>query len=126
MEQPIECKHLCIPLWQDLGGEYASKWGFYWCRPKANRFRPLLNTSKKGVQNPQGKRWQAQNPEHRHPVLIKFMARFLQKYATPYFEKLLIAGKKTVRYLPKYGGNLHGKRNMCMLHILEKFMNPNC
>ena len=42
-------------------------------------------------QNPQGKVWQAQNPEHRHPVLIKFMARFLPKYATSYFAKLLVA-----------------------------------
>ena len=54
------------------------------------------------------------------------MARFLQKYATPYFAKLLIAGNKTVRGFPRYGGNLQGKRDMCMQHILEKFMNPNC
>ena len=67
-----------------------------------------------------------QNPEHRHPVLIKFMARFLQKYATPYFAKVLIAGNKTMRDLPKYEGNLHVKRDMCMHHILEKCMSPNC
>ena len=53
------------------------------------------------------------------------MMRFLQKYATPNFVKLLIAGNKTVRNLPKYGGKLQGKRDMCMHHILEKFMNPN-
>ena len=74
-------------------------------------------------QNPQGKGCQAQNPEHRHPVPIKFMARFLQKYATPYFVKLLITGNKTVGDLPKYGVNLHSKRDMCMYHILEKCMN---
>ena len=75
-------------------------------------------------QIPPGKGLKASNPEHRHPVLIKFMAMFLQKYATPYFEKLLIAGNKTVRYLPKYGGNLQRKKDMCMHHILKKCMNP--
>ena len=69
-------------------------------------------------QRPQGKGWQAPNPEHRHPVFIKFMARFLKKYATPYFAKLLIAGNRTVRDLTKYGGNLQGKRDMCMHYIL--------
>ena len=53
------------------------------------------------------------------------MARFLQNYATPYFEKLLITGNKIVRNLPKYGGNLNGKRDMCMHHIWGKCMNPN-
>ena len=86
---------------------------------------PYSTQAIKGIQNPQGKGWQAQNVEHRHSVLIKFTARFLQKYATPYFAKLLITGNKTVRDLPKYGGNLHSKRDMCMYHILEKFMNPN-
>ena len=69
-------------------------------------------------QNLQGKGLQVQNPEHHHPVLIIFMARFLQKYATPYFAKVLIAENKIVRYLPKYGGNLNGNRDMCMHHIL--------
>ena len=55
---------------------------------------------------PQGKGWQAPNPEHRHSVFIKFMAGFLQTYSTPYFAKVLIAGNKIVIYLPKYGGNL--------------------
>ena len=53
------------------------------------------------------------------------MAKFLQKYSTPYFAKLLVAGNKTTKDLPKYGGNLHGNRDMCMHHILEKFRNPN-
>ena len=43
-----------------------------------------------------------------------------ETYATPYFEKVLIAGSKKVRDLPKYGGNLQVKRDMCMDHILEK------
>ena len=60
------------------------------------------------------------------PVLIKFIAKFLQKDATPYFETLLMVENKTVKYLPKYGGNLHGKRNMCMQHILKKCRNSNC
>ena len=86
---------------------------------------PYSTQSRKGIQNSQEKGWQEQNPEHRHLVLIKFMAKFLQKYATPYFEKMLIAGNKTLKYLAKYGGNLHGKRDMCMHHILEKCRNPN-
>ena len=70
-------------------------------------------------QKPQVKVWQAPNPEHRHPVFIEFMVRFLQKYATHYFAKVLILGNKTVRDLPKYGGNFQGKRDMCMHHTLE-------
>ena len=35
-----------------------------------------------------------------------------EKYATPYFAKVLMAGNKTVIYSPKYVGNLHGKRDM--------------
>ena len=53
------------------------------------------------------------------------MASFLQKYSTPYFAKVFIAGNKTTRDLPKYGGKLNGKRNMFMHHILEKCRNPN-
>ena len=80
----------------------------------------------KGIKHLQGNRWQTQNPEHRHPVLVKFMAKFLQKHSTPYFSKVPVAGNKTTKYLPKYGGNLHGKRDMCMHVILEKCRNPNC
>ena len=87
---------------------------------------PYATQARKGIQNLQGNGWQTQNTEHRHPVLIKFMAKFLQKYSTPYFAKVLVAGNKTTKYLPKYGGNLHGKRDMCMYHILEKCRNPNC
>ena len=85
MEQPLKYKHLGNPPWQDSGGQYASKWGFPRYRPKANDFRPLFDTSKKGIQSSQGKGWQAQDPKHRHPGLIKFMAKFRQKIATPYF-----------------------------------------
>ena len=63
--------------------------------------------------------------EHRHPVFVKFMAKFLKKYSTTYFEKVLVAGNKKTKYFPKYGGNLHGKRDMCMHHILEKLRNTN-
>ena len=87
---------------------------------------PYSTKERKGIQKSQGKVRQAQNPEQLHPVLIKIMARFLQKYATPYFAKVLIAGNKTVKDLPKYGGKLHGKRDTCMHHILEKYRNPNC
>ena len=53
------------------------------------------------------------------------MESFLQKYTIPYFEKVLIAGNKTVWYFPKFGGGLQGKRDMCMHHILVKYMNHN-
>ena len=86
---------------------------------------PYVTQARKGIQNLQGKVWGTQNPEHRHPVLVKFMAKFLQKYSTPYFSKVLVAGNKTTKYLPKYGGNLYGKRDMCMHRILEKCRNPN-
>ena len=86
---------------------------------------PYSTQARKGVQNTQGKGWQTKNPEHRHPVLVKFIAKFLQKYLTPYFSKVMAAGNKTTKNLPKYGGDLHGKRDMCMHHILEKCRNPN-
>ena len=40
---------------------------------------PYSTQSRKGIQNLQEKGWQTQKPEHRHPVLVKFMAKFLQK-----------------------------------------------
>ena len=86
---------------------------------------PYSTQARKGIQNSKGKGWQAQNPEHLHPVLTKFMAKLLQKYATPYFVKILIAINKKVKDLPKYGGNLHDKRDMCIKHISEKCRNPN-
>ena len=67
-----------------------------------------------------------QFPSSFHPVSIQFMARLLQKYATLYFAKLLIAGNKTVHDLKKIGSNLQGKRDICMHHILTKCINPNC
>ena len=92
-------------------------------RPKS--LDPYSTHARKEIQNLQGKGWQTQNPEHCHPVLVKFMAKFLQKYSTPYFAKVLVAGNKTTKDFPKYGGNLHGKRDMCMHQILAKFRNPN-
>ena len=56
------------------------------------------------MNNLQGKEWQTQNPEHNHPVLVKFMAKFLQKYSTPYFERVLVAWNKTTKELPQYMG----------------------
>ena len=84
---------------------------------------PSVNTT--GSQTPKGGGWKAPSPEHFHPVFIKFMARFLQKYATHFFAKVLIAGNKTVRGFPKFGGNIQVKRDMCMHYILAKYMNPN-
>ena len=86
---------------------------------------PYSTQARKVMQPLQGKGWQTQNPEHRHLVLLKFMTNFLQKYSAPYFAKVLVAGNRTTKYLPKYGGNLHGKRDMCMHQILEKCRNPN-
>ena len=85
----------------------------------------MQHRQERGYKIYKGKVWQTQNTEHRHPVLVKFMAKFLQKYLTPYFAKVLVAGNKTTKDLPKYGGNLHGKRDMCMHHILEKCRKPN-
>ena len=39
---------------------------------------PYEIQARKGIQHLQGKGWQTQNPEHRHSVLVKFMANFLQ------------------------------------------------
>ena len=86
---------------------------------------PYSTQARRGIQNLQEKGWKTQNPEHRHQALVKFMAKFLQKYPTPYFAKVLVAENKTTKYFPKYGGNLHGKREMYMNHILEKCRNPN-
>ena len=44
--------------------------------------------------------------------VAKFMAKFLQKYSTPYFEKLLVAGNKTTKHLPNMGGN-YAVRGTC-------------
>ena len=59
---------------------------------------PYSTQARKGIKNSQGKGWRAQNPEYRHPVLVKFMAKPLQKYFTPYFAKVLIAEKNNKRF----------------------------
>ena len=110
MEQPREYKHLGNPPGQDSGGGYASKWGFPGNVQRPTSLDPYSTQARKGIKNLQEKVWQTQKPEHCHPVLVKFMAKFLQKYSTPYFAKLLVAGNKTTKYFPKYGVNLHGKR----------------
>ena len=128
MEQPRECKHLGNPPGQDSGGGggMQENGGFPGNVQRPKRLDPYSTQAIKGMQNLQEGGWQTQNPEHFHPLLVKFMTKFLQKYSTPYFAKLLFAGNKTTKYLSKYGGNLHGKRDMCMHHILEKCRNPNC
>ena len=47
---------------------------------------PYSTQARKGIQNLQGKGRQTQNTKHRHLVLVKFMAKFLHKYLTPYLE----------------------------------------
>ena len=51
---------------------------------------PYSIQARKGIENIQGKVWKDQNPEHCHPVLIKFIARFLQNYSTNYFARTLL------------------------------------
>ena len=98
MEQPREFKHLGNPPWKDSGGKYARKWDFSVTFQKPMSLDPYSTQAREGIKNPQGKGRKAQESEHRHPGIIKFMAKFLQKYTTPYFAKVLIAGNKTVKY----------------------------
>jgi len=74
----------------------------------------------------QGKGWVPPSPDPRHPFFINFMGKFLQRYGTPYFTKVLIAGNKKVGNLPRYGGNMQGKRDVCYHHLLAKCTNQNC
>ena len=69
------------------GGDMQANGFFSGTVQRPTSLYPYSTQSRKVIQNPQGKRWKAQNLEHRHPVLIKCTARFLQKYATPYFGK---------------------------------------
>ena len=67
---------------------------------------PYSTQARRGIQNLQEKGWQTQNPEHRHQALVKFMAKLLQKYPTPYFEKLLIRRKQDNKIFSKIWGKL--------------------
>ena len=126
MEQPIEHKYTGNLPGQESGVEYASNWGFPGNVQKPTSLDPYSTQARKWIQKLQGKGWQTQNTEYLHPVLVKFMAKLLRKYSILYLEKVLVAGNKTMKYFPKFGGDLHGKRDMCMHHILEKWKNPNC
>ena len=81
---------------------------------------PLFNTSKKG--NEKFTREGMADTKLRTPPSSdrKIYGKVPAKYSTPYFAKVLVAGNKTTKYLPKYGGKLHGKREIRMHHILEK------
>ena len=123
MEQPREYKHLGNPPGQDSRVRYASF--FFRQRPNAYKFRPLFNTSKKGSTK-YTREGMADKKSRTPPSSArKIYGEVPEKYATPYFAKVLVAGNKTTKYLSKYGGDLHGKRDMCMHHILEKCRNPN-
>ena len=108
MEQQREYKYLGNPPGQDSGVEYASNWNFSGNVQRPTSLDPYSTQARKGMHNLQWKGWTTQNTEHLHLVLVKFMAKFLQKHSTLYFTKVLVAGNKTTKYLPKYGGNLHG------------------
>ena len=103
-------------------GEICKQMGFFRCRTEDNESRPLINTSKK--ENKRSK-YTREGMAGAKPITLPISAHQIYgevpaKYATPYFAKLLIAGSKTVRDLPKYEGNLNGKTGMCMHHILKK------
>ena len=53
------------------------------------------------------------------------MAKFLKNIQHIISKKYWSRGGKTKDF-PKYGGNLHSKRDMCMHHILAKSRNTNC
>ena len=71
------------------GGGMQANGGFYDSVQSPTGPDPYSTQEGNGYryQTPQGKGWQAPNPEYLHIVLIKFMVSFLQKYATPYFAK---------------------------------------
>ena len=48
---------------------------------------PYATQEIKGIQNLQGKGWQTQNCEHHHPVLVKFMAKFLKNIQHLIYQK---------------------------------------
>ena len=120
MEKPRECKHLGNPPWQDSGGGGgASKWGFSRKRPKANNFIPLFNTSKRGDAKFTREGTTDTKPRTPSSSARQIYGKVPEKNSTPHFAKVLIAVNKTTKDMTKYGGNLHGKRDMCMDHILE-------
>ena len=125
MEPPREYKNLRKPPGKSQGGNIQADEVVSDKVQRPTSLNLYSIDARNGIKHLQRKGWQTQNPEDRHPVLVKFMAKFLQKYSTPYFAKVLVPGNKTTKYLPKYGGNLHGKTDMCMYQILEKYRNPN-
>ena len=102
-----------------LRGGICKQMGFFRQRPKSNKFRPLFNTSKKG--NAKSTREGMADTKPRTPPssACQIYGKVPAKISRPYFAKVLMTGNKTTKYLPKYKGNLHGKRDMCMHHILK-------
>ena len=127
MEQPREYEHLGDPPGQDSGGGvggYASNWGFPEL-PKTNKFRPLFNTNKKLNATFTREGMADTKPITPPSSACHIYGKIPEKYFTSYFAKLLVAGNKKTKYFPKYERNLHGKRDMCIHHILGKCRNPN-
>ena len=102
--------------------------GVFWCRPNSKGSGPLLPTSRKWNYISNTTRYGMAGTKTITPPssIDQVYDGVPEKYATPYFAKVLIVGNKIVQYLPKIGGGVQVKRYMCMHHILEKFMNPNC
>ena len=125
MEPPREYKHLENPPGKESGGEYASKWGLFRQIPKAYKFGPLFNTGKKG--NTTFTREGMVDTKPRTPPYSarQIYGKVPAKIFNILFRNITGRRKQNNKRFSKYGGNLHGKRDMCMHRILEKCRNPN-
>ena len=60
------------------GGNMQATGVFTGNAQRPTRLDAYSTQARKVMQNLQGKGWQTQNTEHRHPVLVKVMEKFLQ------------------------------------------------
>ena len=108
------------------GGDMQATGVFTRQRPKANMFRTLFNTSKKG--NTQFTREGMIDTQFRilPSSARQIYGKVLEKIFHTLFRKGTGRRKQDNKDFPNYGGKIHSKRDMCMHHILEKCRNPNC
>ena len=126
MEQPREYKHLCNPPEQESGGVYARKWGLFRQHPKAYKCIPSFNTGKKLNKKITGE-GMADTKSRTPPFsACQIYGKVPAKIFNTLFRKSTGRRKQDNKIFSKIWGKLHGKRNMCMHHILEKYRNPNC
>ena len=94
--------------------------------PKSNEYRPLFKTRKKGdsefTRGGMAGAKPITPPSSAHQIHGKVTAKILHTV----FCKIINRRKQDSEIFKKYWGHLHGKRYMCMNHILEKCRNPNC